>query len=104
MINQLLIAQPSLQVMPALAEAVGFNEAAVIQITHYWLSPLINQHFKDGCYWVQNLTFHLQGRFSFWDGDTIRYMVAQLEQSGILTVRHDLTSRWHSCNIPYDQL
>ena len=65
MMNQLLIAQPPIQVMPALAEAVGFNEAAVLQIVHFWLSPTINQHFTDNCYWVQNLKFHLRGRFFF---------------------------------------
>ena len=92
MINQLLIAQPPIQVMPALAEAVGFNEAAVLQIIHYWLSPTINQHFKDNCYWAQNLRFHLRGRFFFWDEDTIGYMIAQFEQSGILIMREATTS------------
>ena len=107
MMNQLLIAQPPIQVMPALAEAVGFNEAAVLQITHYWLSPLVNQHFKDGSYWVQNLAFHLQGRFFFWDEDAIGYMVAQFEQSGILIGRQETTSdgvpiTYHT--IDYDHL
>lgn len=92
MMNQLLIAQPPIQVMPALAEAVGLNEAAVIQITHYWLTPLVNQHFKDGSYWVQNLVAHLQGRFTFWDEDAIGYMVAQFEQSGILIGRQETLS------------
>lgn len=102
-IDQILIAEPPLQVMPALAEAVGFNEAAVLQVTHYWLSPTVNPDFRDGCRWVQNLAFHLKGRFPFWDGDRISYIVAQFEQSGILTVRHEVTSNdvqvsWHTIN------
>lgn len=107
MMNQLLIAQPPIQIMPALAEAVGLNEAAVLQVTHYWLTPLVNQHFKDGSYWVQNLVAHLQGRFTFWDEDAIGYMVAQFEQSEVLTVRHETTSdgvpiTYHTIN--YDRL
>ena len=107
MMNQLLIAQSPFQVMPALAEAVGFNEAAALQIVHYWLSPTVNQHFKDGCYWVQNLTFHLQGRFAFWDGDAIGYMIAQFEQSGILIGRQETSSDGISITyhtIDYDRL
>lgn len=103
MMTHLLIAEPPLQVMPALAEVLGFNEAAILQVTHYWLSPTVNPDFRDGCRWVQNLAFHLQGRFPFWGGDDIGYMVAQLEQSGILIFRYGTTSEdipisWHTIN------
>ena len=82
----LLIAEPPFQVLPALAEAVGFNEAAVLQVIHYWLDPEINKHFKDGRYWVKNVFDHLYQRFFFWDEDTIGHILVQLEQSGMLIV------------------
>ncbi len=80
----LLIAEPPFQVLPALAEAVGFNEAAVIQVIHYWLNPEGDAHFKDNRYWVENVFNRLYQRFFFWDEDTIGYILAELEQSGIL--------------------
>ncbi|MGV8948238.1 MAG: hypothetical protein ACOH2E_02570 [Candidatus Paracaedibacter sp.] len=80
----LLIAEPPFQVLPALAEAVGFNEAAVLQVIHYWLIPEGDAHFKDDRYWVENAISRLYQRFFFWDEDTIGYILAQLEQWGIL--------------------
>ena len=80
----LLIAEPPFQVLPALAQAVGFNEAAVLQVIHYWLNPQDNNHFREGRHWVPNVFNQLYQRFFFWDADTIEYMIAQLEQSGIL--------------------
>ena len=80
----LLIAEPPFQVLPALAEAVGFNEAAVLQVIHYWLNPEMNTHFKDDRYWVENVSDSLHQRFFFWDEDTIGYILAELEHSGIL--------------------
>lgn len=82
----LLIAEPPFQVLPALAESVGFNEAAVLQVIHYWLSPEGDAHFKDNRYWVENVFNRLYQRFFFWDEDTIGYILAQLEQSGMLIV------------------
>ena len=82
----LLIAEPPFQVLPALAEVVGFNEAAVIQVIHYWLNPEEDGHFKEDRYWIDNVFNRLYQRFFFWDEDTIGYILAQLEQSGILIV------------------
>lgn len=84
MTHPLLIAEPPFQVLPALAEAVGFNEAAVLQVIHYWLSPEMNPHFKHDRYWVENVFNRLYQRFFFWDEDTIGYILAEFEQSGIL--------------------
>jgi hypothetical protein len=84
MIYSFLIPEPPIQVLPALAEAVGFNEATAIQIIHFWINPRFNRTFMEGRYWVENLPGQLSQRFSFWDVETIGYMVANLEQSGIL--------------------
>ena len=87
MMGELLITRPPIQVMPTLAEAIGLNEAIVVQVVHYWLDPKVSAHFFEGCYWVENLAHKLSERFFFWDEETIGYMVASLEQSGFLVSR-----------------
>ena len=69
----LLIAEPPFQVLPALAEAVGFNEAAVLQVIHYWFNPEGNVYFKDNRYWVENVFNRLYQRFFFWIPRCLRY-------------------------------
>jgi hypothetical protein len=97
--NSLLIDEPPIQVIPALAEIVGFNEAAVLQEIHYWLNSEINTDFIKGRHWVQNIFEHLCHRFFFWDMEDMGYMLAQFEQSGILMVLPD--SSQHSTPIKY---
>jgi hypothetical protein len=80
----LLIPDPPIQVVPELAAIVGFEEAAALQVLHYWLSPRVNKNLINGRYWVENLPAELAHRFFFWEAETIGYMVARLEQSGIL--------------------
>jgi len=99
----LLIAEPPFQVLPALAEAVGFNEAAVLQVIHYWLNPEVNTLFREGRHWVPNVFNQLYQRFFFWDEETIGYMLAQLEQSGILIAFQEPSEmKYHS--IDYELL
>lgn len=103
MTHPLLIAEPPFQVLPSLAGAVGFNEAAMLQVIHYWLSPQDNTHFRDGRYWVPNVFNKLYQKFFFWDEETIEYMIAQFEQSGILITFQDSNeARYHS--IDYELL
>jgi hypothetical protein len=80
----LLIPDPPIQVVPELAAIVGFEEAAALQVLHYWLSPRVNKNLINGRYWVENLPGELARRFFFWEAETIGYMIARLEQSGIL--------------------
>jgi hypothetical protein len=97
--SPLLIAEPPFQVLPALAGAIGFNEAAVIQVIHFWLNPQNNNHFREGRYWVPNIFNQLYERFFFWDVETIDYMITQLEQSGILMVFQELGGmEYHTIN------
>jgi len=99
MTYSLLIAEPPFQVLPALAESVGFNEAAVLQVIHYWLNSEGNAHFKDSRYWAENVFNRLYQRFFFWDEDTIGYILAQLEQSGILIVFQEADAiTYHTIN------
>ena len=101
--HSLLIDEPPIQILPALAEVVGFNEAAILQEIHYWLNAHINTDFREGRHWVQNVFEHLCHRFFFWDIEDIRYMLAQFEQSGILMVisnsfQHSTPIKYHTIN------
>lgn len=80
----LLIPEPPIQVLPALAEAIGFNEAVVVQTLHYVLNPKINTLYREGRHWVVNLIGLLRQRFYFWDAGFIERLVDGLEKSGIL--------------------
>ncbi|MCE3231374.1 MAG: phage replication protein [Alphaproteobacteria bacterium] len=80
----LLIPSSLVQVVSELTGIIEFHEAAVLQAPHYWLSPRVNKNLINGRYWMPNLAGESARRFFFWNAKTIGYMVAQLEQSGIL--------------------
>lgn len=84
MTSSLLIDEPPFQVQPSLAGLLGFDEAAVPQVIHYWLNCQTGTVFKEERYWVPNVLGRLQDCFFFWDRDTIGYLVAELEHSGVL--------------------
>jgi hypothetical protein len=48
------------------------------------VSPHFSPYFKEGRYWVPDIFDQLYQKFFFWDEDTIAYMCAEFEQSGIL--------------------
>lgn len=75
MIYSLLIAEPPIQVLPALAKAVGFSEAAVFQSIHYWLNSRKHVRIIDGRYWIENVSIPLLDRFSFWDTEYMRVLI-----------------------------
>lgn len=98
-----LINEPPFQVQPSLAGAIGFNEAAVVQVLHYWLNCGEGTVFKEGQHWVLNLCDRLQECFFFWYRDEISYMVAELGQCGILmelpeNKREQGDSTYHTIN------
>lgn len=84
MTSQLLINEPPLQVLPTLAQAVGLNEAIVLQQVHYWLNPQFNKNFFDGKHWVHNTFTQWHEQFAFWSKKTIKRTIASLEDSGLL--------------------
>ena len=84
MTSQLLINEPPLQVLPTLAQAIGLNEAIVLQQVHYWLNPQFNKNVFDGRHWVHNTFTQWQGQFKFWSSKTIKRTIAGLEESGLL--------------------
>jgi|GEM_PF-1083965 len=104
----MLIAEPPIYVLPSLAKIFGFNEAAVIQEIHFWLNPNVGPHFspyfQDGRYWVPDIFEHLYQKFIFWDEDTIAYICASFEQSGILMKLEVENSSTNSGPITYHTL
>lgn len=91
MVNQedivLLLDEPSLQVQPKLAQALGLNQALFLQQVQFWLyvNKKNGRNLRDGRYWTYN-TFEAWQReqFPFWSVSTLKRIVAKLERSGVL--------------------
>jgi len=83
----LLINEFPLQVLPSLAEAIGLNEAIVLQRVHYRLNKKSNRSFFDQKYWIHNTYEQWRRQFSFWSLRTIRRTIINLEKLGILVSR-----------------
>lgn len=81
-INNLLISEPPLQVLPSLADKVGLNEAIILQQFHYWLQRSNNIH--DGHRWIYNSYSEWNKQFPFWSNATIRRAIGSLEKQGFL--------------------
>jgi hypothetical protein len=82
-----LIDEPSLQLQPTLAAALGLNEAIVIQQIHYWLMNEKVGKWIDGRKWVYNTYEEWQGNFPWWCIRTIRRTLDRLRESKILLSR-----------------
>ncbi|WEV56152.1 replication protein [Ligilactobacillus acidipiscis] len=103
--NNLLISEPPLQVLPSLAVRVGLNEAIVLQQFHYWLQR--SKNVRDGNKWIYNSIAEWQKQFPFWSKDTVKRTINSLEKQGCLIVgnynkaKFDKT-KWYRIN--YDSL
>jgi len=80
----LLIDEPPLQVLPTLAQAIGLNEAIVLQQVHYWLNPRFNKNFFEERYWVRNTYEQWRQQFPFFSERTLRRTIGSLEALGLL--------------------
>lgn len=74
--SKLLIEEPPLQVLPTLAQAIGLNEAIILQQIHYWLQR--SKHKHDGRRWIYNTYEQWQAQLPFWSISTIRRALANL--------------------------
>ena len=104
--SKLLIDDNPLQVLPKLAEAIGLNEAIVIQQLHYWLNKSENIH--EGKRWVYN-TYQewKESNFPFWSVQTIGNIFRSLEEKGLIVskqinVKHWDRKKWYT--IEYSEL
>lgn len=103
--NNLLIDDYPILVLPKLATEIGLNEAIVLQQMHYWLKK--SNHNYDGRRWIYNSFPEWQKHFPFWSIMTIKRAVYSLEKQNLLYVgnynkaKFDKT-KWYSIN--YEKL
>lgn len=101
----LLISEPPLQLLPALACLIGLNDAIFLQQLHYWLPKATTA--KDGRVWVYNTIDDWQKQMPFWSSATLRRIVASLEARGLITKRYmsaDPRNRTTYYSIDYEEL
>lgn len=84
--NNLLLDEYPLLVMPNLATKIGLNESIILQQIHYWLeiNKKTNNNFKDGFYWSYNSYEKWQEQFPFWSLSTIKRTIKKLESYGLV--------------------
>lgn len=81
--SKLLIDDQPLQVLPALAEAIGLNEALVLQQIHWLLER--SHHQLEGRVWVYNTYDQWQeNHFRFYSLKTVKRIILKLEELGLL--------------------
>lgn len=80
--SKLLINQPPLQVIPALAVKIGLNEAIILQQLHYWLER--SENIRENKKWVFNDYAQWHVQFPFWSEKTIKRTFLVLERLGIV--------------------
>lgn len=71
-----------------LAVLVGFNEAAVLQQIHYWLTVAEEKgnNYRDGHYWTYNSLRSWMDQFPWWGKNTLVRIFKNLEEKGYLIV------------------
>lgn len=84
MTSQLLISEPPLQVVPTLANTIGFHESIVLQQIHYWLRLPFSRHLINGNFWVRYTPELWERQFPFWDQKTLRRIIKSLERQEAL--------------------
>lgn len=84
--NNLLLDEHPLLIMPNLATLIGLNESIVLQQIHYWLigKEQRQQDYIDGHYWVYNTYEQWQEQFPFFSLRTLRRIFTALEKMGLL--------------------
>ena len=103
--SRLLIHEQPLQVLPALAIALGLNEAIILQQLHYWL--LRKSHIRDGREWHYNTYEDWKKQFPFWSVSTIKRAILSLQGYGVITAGNYNNSnidktKWYAIN--YEKL
>ena len=102
-IGKLLIDDQPLQVLPSLAEAIGLNEALILQQIH-WLLLRSKKEFN-GKYWVFNTYEEWQEKhFRFFSISTIRRTINRLEELDLLISTTEFNqmkvdkTKWYTIN------
>jgi hypothetical protein len=103
--RSLLIDASPLQVIPALAKAIGLNEAIVLQQIHYWLPRAANA--KGGRPFVYKTAEKWLAEFPFWSVSTVRRTLKNLRDRGLVIFDKRSDGDWDRTNwysIDYDAL
>lgn len=101
--DNLLLDDYPLIILPSLAKEVGLNESIILQQLHYWLKKSTNE--RDGYKWVYNTYEDWVNQFPFWSVSTIRRTVTKLENANLIIVGNynklkiDNT-KWYRINYP----
>lgn len=84
--SKLLIDENPLMFQPALATAIGINEAIVLQQIHYWITNPNNAGYEsNGFKWVYNTYKEWRkDNFPFWSENTIQRVFTSLEEKGLV--------------------
>lgn len=77
--NQKILDETPVLVLPSLAVALGLNEAIVIQQLH-WALRRDSAEVRDGCRWVQAGLDHWTAQFPWWSETTIRRVFQNLRE------------------------
>ena len=105
--SSLLIKEPPLVILPSLAQAIGLNEAIIVQQLHYWLENPKAGVIRDGEKWIFNTYEELRENFPFWSVATIQRIFSGLEKRGLIISaqldarKHDQKKFYH---LDYDEL
>lgn len=90
--NNLILDDKPLVILPSLAEKIGLNESIFIQQLHYWLKD--SNNIRDGFKWVYNTYEDWQDQFPFWSIRTLKRIITGLENSGYI-----ITSNYNQLKI-----
>ncbi|RFU61092.1 conserved phage C-terminal domain-containing protein [Peribacillus glennii] len=80
--NQLVVKDTPLLVLPSLALEIGLNEAMMLQQIHYWLCK--SDNWVEGKKWVYNTYQEWNRQLPFWSLNTVKRTVRALEDMGYL--------------------
>lgn len=103
--NNLLINEYPLIVLPSLACKIGLNEALITQQIHYWteINRKTGRHFIEERYWVYNTVAKWEKQFPFWSKNTIIRSLDKLRKEKIVEAKILATdprdrTLWYSIN------
>lgn len=84
--NNLLISEPPLQVLPTLAVKVGLNGALFLQQLHYWI--LRSNNVKENIVWVyKSLDDWIAEDFPFMSRSTLKRTISDLKKADLIITK-----------------
>ncbi len=84
--NNLLISEPPLQVLPTLAVKVGLNGALFLQQLHYWI--LRSNNVRENTVWVfKSLDEWIEEDFPFMSRSTLKRTISDLKKADLIITK-----------------